>query len=488
MEKKVSEIYTEAYDDISKKWNDFMKSHYPKLKSANDKLQEALKSGNKDEIAEAKALYERTAKNITVNNRRFQSMSDDVAAKLSHTNEVALSYINNKMPAIYTKNYNAFGDEVIDGYSFSLVNEDAVRVLAISDKALLPSKKIDIPKDMQWNKKMINSQVMQGIIQGESIPKLANRLMNVTDMDRASAIRNARTMTTAAENKGRQDSFKQARSDGIVMKRRWVATNDERTRAWHTDLSGVEVDIDEPWQNDFGEIMFPGDPKADPCNVYNCRCAMRAVIKGFDWGQSKNDDELLPIVDNKPPTQEGLELYASFINAGDLKPTYTSADIHRFAGYNPFVVGEYDAAKADIEKLRALDTVFVPAKNEGIKYKGSSMTKETIDRLNGHKDLRHSYSSTTLDKTVARDYADRAYDINEWSEDVVYPVIETIRIDDGVPIANTLEILGEGGMRNFEKEITIGRETIWEYGKFEKHGSDDDDIYYTVDVFIKKRK
>lgn len=283
MEKKVSKIYKEAYNDISKDWLKFMDSHAPKLQKAYDALQEAIKSGDKKAINAAKEHYEHTAMNITVNNKRFRGMVDDTAAKISHTNEVALAYINDQVPSIYTINYNAFGNERIKGYSFSLVNEQAVKNLAKSDKLLLPKKTLDIPKDMRWNKKLINSQLIQGILQGESIPKLADRLGNVTDMNRVAAIRNARTMTTSAENKGRQDSYIKATEDGVILKRIWVATKDERTRAWHTELDGVEVDIDEPWENEYGEIMYPADPTADPCNVYNCRCAMRVDVRGFKW-------------------------------------------------------------------------------------------------------------------------------------------------------------------------------------------------------------
>ena len=54
-----------------------------------------------------------------------------------------------------------------------------------------------------------------------------------------------------------------------------------RSRDWHRDLDGVEVDIDEPFQNDFGDIMFPGDPTADGANVYNCRCTLGYRVVGF---------------------------------------------------------------------------------------------------------------------------------------------------------------------------------------------------------------
>ena len=285
MERKVNRIYSEAYGDISKDWNKYMVSHASKLDDAYEALQEAIKSGDRKAITIAKTNYEHTAKNITVNNKRFQGMVDETAAKLTHTNEVALNYVNDQMPGIYTINYNAFKDQKIRGYSFSLVNENAVKELATKDKALLPTKKVNIPKDIKWNEKNINSQILQGILQGESIPKMADRLMNVTDMNRVSAVRNARTMTTAAENKGRQDSYVKATEDGVILKRIWVATNDERTRAWHSDLDGVEVDVDEPWENEYGEIMEPGDPSADPANVYNCRCAMRVDVKGFKWNE-----------------------------------------------------------------------------------------------------------------------------------------------------------------------------------------------------------
>lgn len=262
-----------------------MTSHADKLDDAYKALQEAIRSGDREAINAAKTTYERTAKNITVNNQRFQGMVNETAAKLSHTNEVALNYVNGQVPKIYTINYNAFANEKIKGYSFSLVNENAVKELATKDKSLLPIKKVNIPKDIKWNEKNINSQMLQGILQGESIPDMAKRLMNVTDMNRVSAIRNARTMTTAAENKGKQDSYIKATEDGVILKRIWVATNDERTRAWHSDLDGQEVDVDEPWENEYGEIMEPGDPNADPANVYNCRCAMRVDVKGFKWNE-----------------------------------------------------------------------------------------------------------------------------------------------------------------------------------------------------------
>jgi len=283
MEKRVSRIYRQASGDISKKWDKYMKSHVGKVNTAYEELQKALASGDKEVIEAARIVYERIIRNVTLNNDRYRAMVNETATRLAHTNEVALNYVNGNMAKIYTLNYNEFANQDLSGYTFTLVNERAVKNLATEDKSLLPTKKLDIPKDLRWNTKKINSEVLQGILQGENIPTIAKRLQNVTDMNRTSAIRNARTMTTSAENKGRQDSFKKAQEDGVILKRVWVATNDDRTRAAHADLDGTEVDVDESWDNEYGSIMYPGDPNADPANVYNCRCSIRSVVKGFKW-------------------------------------------------------------------------------------------------------------------------------------------------------------------------------------------------------------
>lgn len=285
MEKRINKIYKSANEELKAEWDKFMVSHEAKLKEAHALLQSALKTGDSKAIADAKEHYEHTAMNITINNNRYKAMVEETAEKMAHVNEVALDYVNDNMAKVYTVNYNALGDQDLKGYSFSLTNEQAVKNLAKADKALLPAKKLNIPKDERWNHKQINSQMMQGILQGESIPKLAQRLGNVTTMNVKSAIRNARTMTTAAENKGRLDSFKKASNDGVIMTKEWIATGDDRTRDWHLELDGTEVATDEPWENEYGEIMYPGDPDADPANVYNCRCAMRAHVVGFAWNE-----------------------------------------------------------------------------------------------------------------------------------------------------------------------------------------------------------
>lgn len=207
-----------------------------------------------------------------------------MADRLVNADQIAMRYVNGELPAIYAHNYNQVGKGVerkVKGYSFDLVNEDTVRKLSTSKKTLLPYKFVDGHKATRWDTKRVNSQILQGILQGESADQMAKRLLNVTTMNKESALRNARTAVTSAQNKGRVDAMKQAEDDGVIMGKEWIATKDERTREAHAELDRVVVKVDEPFENEIGEIMYPGDPNADPSNTYNCRCSLAEVVLGF---------------------------------------------------------------------------------------------------------------------------------------------------------------------------------------------------------------
>ena len=274
MEKRLSAIYSIAEKEIQQTADEYF-SKFAKQDEAKRKLLEQGKITEEE--------YKKWRKGKLMYGKRFTEMKEQCAKQILNVNKTAIAYINGELPEVYAINYNALESAVdgVGGYSFTLVDADTVRNLAVTDTSLLPYKEIDPAKDIPWNMKKINAETLQGILQGESMDKIAKRIMNVQDMNKTQAIRSARTIVTGAENKGRQDSYKRAEEDGIVMKREWIATNDSRTRHWHAELDGVEVDIDEPWVNEFGEIMFPGDPSADPANTYNCRCSMAAKVIGF---------------------------------------------------------------------------------------------------------------------------------------------------------------------------------------------------------------
>ena len=281
MEKRLSAIYSTAQKDIQKKADEY----FDKFKKADAEKRELVKQGKFTDKE-----YQQWRQNKIMYGKRFTAMKEDVAKQLLNVNQTATAYINGELPEVYALNYNALADTVdgVGGYSFTLVDRDTVKNLAMTDKSLLPFRELDPAKDIPWNMKKINGQVLQGIVQGESIPKISKRIINVQEMNKDAAIRSARTIVTGAENKGRMDSYKRAEQDGIILQKEWLSSDQPgRTRDWHLPHSfeSLVVDIDKPFVNGMGKIMFPGDPTASGANVYNCRCSMASVVKGFKKAQ-----------------------------------------------------------------------------------------------------------------------------------------------------------------------------------------------------------
>lgn len=285
LEKKLAEVYKTAETEIRKSWDSFMEEQNAYIKDLQDAYYSAKNAGFEDEARKlGKQLGIEKRKRI-LQNQYYQDMVNEVTTQLAHINETALSYINGEIPEFYTINRNGANEyinEYIADYRFDLMDAHTARRL-LTDSELYADmfKSVNVPKDKRWNRKLIHSQVTQGIIQGESIEKIADRIQNVTDANRASAIRNARTMCTTAESRGRMDSYEEAEAKGIMLKKRWIATADKRTRDWHAILDGVEEEIDDPFENEMGFIMYPGDTSANPANYYNCRCAIATRIIGF---------------------------------------------------------------------------------------------------------------------------------------------------------------------------------------------------------------
>lgn len=173
-----------------------------------------------------------------------------------------------------------------DEVTFTLIDEDTVARLQKDGTITLPQKTVDATKDMRWNMKQLNSKLLQGILNGDPIPKIAQSFTEVIGNNEVSTTRAARTMCTNAENGGRLDSYKNLEAQGVIQKKVWIATPDDRTREAHLDADGQEVDVDEPFElvNNDGSLcymMYPADPDGDDEQVWNCRCSMRTHIVGF---------------------------------------------------------------------------------------------------------------------------------------------------------------------------------------------------------------
>lgn len=278
-EREVAGVYGEA----GKTAYANLKRYLAQFEADDEKMRGRLEAG---EITKAQYRSWRSGKIAA--GRRYRIVLKQCAEAMTHANAVAAAAIEGRLPEVYAENYNygtwqAYSAAGVDG-AFALQDASTVQRLLTDHDSYLPKPSVNVAKDTAWNRRLIANQITQGILLGESIPKIARRMQDVTGSNRAAAVRLARTSVTAAENAGRVDSYKRAKGLGIKVQQEWLATMDGRTRSSHRQLDGEKVEVGEKFSND---CRYPGDPEAPYAETCNCRCTLIAAVDGVDYSDGK---------------------------------------------------------------------------------------------------------------------------------------------------------------------------------------------------------
>lgn len=287
MERRIAAEYRQAVREVRGKLDDYWR----RFEIKDEKWMQWVAEGRKTDEE-----YERWRTGQLIMGRRWEAMRDTLAHGFHNANVNARKIIDGGMPEVYVINhdyatYQVEHDAQVDT-SYTLYDRDTVVRVLKEDPDLLPGPgrkaqaEIDAAaegKDIRWNRQRIQSAALQGILQGEAIPAIARRLAaSVGDSNHKAAIRNARTMTTGAQNAGRVHGYQRAEAMGIDLRQTWVATLDKRTRHEHRILDGQTVDVGKSFLVDGYEIRYPGDPDAPGHLIWNCRCTLISQIKGFE--------------------------------------------------------------------------------------------------------------------------------------------------------------------------------------------------------------
>lgn len=279
MERKVHAEYEQAAREMLKKADDYLKEFM---------VQDAEKLKQVKEGTLSARDYANWRISHIATGRRWYELAYSLAADLTNANLIASSIINGYMPEVFAVgyNYSLYQGEIDGGFqtSFTLYDRDTVMRLISEEPDLLPIEaKLKVAEDLQWNVQQLSSAITQSIMQGETIAEIAERLVtSVAGMNENTAIRNARTATTSAENGGRYCGYRRLRDAGVDLTVEWCATLDGRTRHTHRLLDGQRRNVDEPFEVDGQKILYAGDPYAPQGLVWNCRCTMLCWVKGFE--------------------------------------------------------------------------------------------------------------------------------------------------------------------------------------------------------------
>lgn len=283
IESKLDKLYEQATKEIGEKLNAYFEQHLKQY----DKMWQKYMDGKitADE-------WQKWA-NGGVTGQHYSALLEALSSDFTHTNQIAMGIVGGYTPEAYAINHNyAMYQMDVAGVNissiFTLYDRHTVEKLARGKKALLPKPKVDVPKDKRWNRQHIRNAITQGVLQGESIPKIAKRLENVVGMNHSSAVRNTRTAMTGAQNAGRVASYRDAKKIGVKVMNEWLATHDGRTRESHLHIEGERVEVGELFSN---ECEYPGDPDGPPEEVYNCRCTLIPYLEEYDFDQQEITEE-----------------------------------------------------------------------------------------------------------------------------------------------------------------------------------------------------
>lgn len=327
IEKRLKKVYKDAKQEVDNEFNAYLSKFAPELQEKQNQL---------DSGKITQAEYTEWLNRSSFKGKRLRELSQILAQHQTHANITAVQIVNDSLPMVFGYGYSTaiesikdqatgMGAEIRDAWT--LHDQDTINRLVTENRQLLPTRSVNIPKDIRWNMNHIQSALTAGLLHGDSIEHLADRLQRVTDMNRNAAIRNARTMVTGAENAGRQTSYDRMTKRGVKMKKVWMSTPDARTRDAHIVMDGQEVEEDEFFTDGEGnKLMYPGDPNGDPGSVYNCRCTMHAKVIGFDFGKSQEAEKEEP----KPtaPQEEAQEE----LNLEKLRGTMSPEEFEEFKG------------------------------------------------------------------------------------------------------------------------------------------------------------
>lgn len=182
-----------------------------------------------------------------------------------------LSHYKKIFLAIYKNNEQKYYDEKQEAFVFgrSIDFEAVVNEYFATRQLILAGISNSIAT-------RISKLIEDGRADNLTLPQIAK---NVSDkflpIGRSRAAMIARTETHNAASFSNHSYFKTTQANlGISMVKKWVATNDARTRQAHSIANGQTVAMDEKFTVGGVEMDYAGDSSGGAKNVINCRCVI----------------------------------------------------------------------------------------------------------------------------------------------------------------------------------------------------------------------
>ena len=369
-EKEVLQLQLEAEEDIL---HELEKQYKVALNDINNKIR-LLQS---DELTQSK-IYQIEYQ------KALKKQVEGIVEKLHSDNYTTIQqYLS-----------NAYTDAFI-GTAYDIAGQGIPLIMPIDQaaavKAILTDSKISgslydsLGVDAKNLKTAIRQEITRGIATNMNNVEIARNISNAAKAPMSRAMTIAKTEVHRIQQASTADAQKAAKAKGADVVKQWDCTLDGRTRPTHRKLDGQIREINEPFEMDGKEAMYPGD-FGDPAEDCNCRCVSLTRAK---WGL--DEDELQAMKDRAK--YFGLDKTENF---KDFKEKYieTIEKDSKFGIIKSFEVGRSLGAAAKRYSVRMPESrQFVKLaegqKIEGIAFAGKGTNKEIRDRFRLESTYKH---------------------------------------------------------------------------------------------------
>jgi SPP1 gp7 family putative phage head morphogenesis protein len=215
---------------------------------------------------------------------RLQKLQKTIAAEYKKLTGVVAVSANANTARVYTEALYRT-EWAIDQTTGIQIDWPVVPVKAVRAAVVNPVVELSTKTLVQQHAKeriaKINSTLVRSLASGTPYAQTARAIRDDFQGGYADAIRVVRTESNRAMNEGHLSTYGEAEAIGVQMRKRWVATLDDRTRDTHGALDGTYADSE-------GLFWIGGDSAPAPGmfslakNTVNCRCRVVEEIEGLE--------------------------------------------------------------------------------------------------------------------------------------------------------------------------------------------------------------
>ena len=276
----------------------------------NKRQKEVLQSQLNDEKKVLKQLEKQyTAALNDINNKIRILQSDELTQsriyRIEHQKALK-SQVSGILEKLHSDEYSTIEQFLKDSYTsgfigttYDLFGQGVPLIMPIDPKdavrAVMTDSKISgglysaLGVDVKKLKKSISAEISRGLASDMSYDDIARNISNATKapMNRTRTI--VQTETHRIHEASSFEAMLEAKRKGADIVKQWNSTLDGSTRKTHRKLDGQIKEVEEPFEMNGKEAMYPGDFN-DPAEDIRCRCRL---LQRARWGLGEDELETL---------------------------------------------------------------------------------------------------------------------------------------------------------------------------------------------------